>query len=77
MVKLVDANTGKVVEVGQRVECVTPYEILSVRDLIFIVWVRLKISEVERWVQCPVKWWPRLTYGVSFPTSGRTAIIPS
>lgn len=83
MIPIVDARSGQVLKVGDRV----PHE----NSIILDVRVGLTTAQVliqgdvfgegrngSTWLPAPVKWFPRLTYGPGFPVGGlRVVMLPT
>lgn len=74
-VPMVDAHSGRVLAVGDIVE---GHRILAIETGVFTA--NVAIQDVTgyhptRWVEAPIKWFPRLTYGPNFPVGGLRAIV--
>ena len=83
MAKIVDARSGQLVEIGQLVQnSDDPADWYTVRAVRFRTLLSRTVT-VERndgsiaSVPAPVRFFPRLAYGASFPTNAPTVIYPS
>ena len=82
MIPIVDARTGKIIRIGEFVRGGPEQDAGFVIECLHTGVLRAKAVTRTRLglgvVECPIRYFPRLTYGPEFPADGlRAAIFPS